>query len=439
MASGAASQPLFTIPFSGQTASNLGEEDDLFGGSGWGPPPAPPGAAGGSLGTEPSFAFDDLSAGQETLQSQPTATAFADHQQAGMQQEFSSAAELNPANAFAQHRDVAQGWQNSPAEPLQQQLAGTQAHATVPDQAAALWPQQSAQAPSAWPQTQSHGSMFSPQTSSQSRMHPQPHAQSSLQSHLLLQPQLQFPLHSSQAQSHPQGHPQPGLFPQQPQLHSHRQPLFQPPSQSQFQSQSQAQSLTGYPLRPPQQPPPPSHGQQHQGAQFLTPGVSQGPPLMFPSHPPSAPFQPAFEPGLHPQSLPFQAAFRPPALPQSMVPPLPIQSVFQPQPQPALQLPGGPLIVSTQRVSSPYAVQSSQHAQQEVSEEDFWSSQDAVMPPPESTGQSYAVDAAQLDAGKLDPAFCKSSQWHDNAYCSCVGHNFGSEICLTSIFEIMIR
>ena len=412
-------QPIFTIPFSGQSGLFAEEEDDLFGAVG-GQQPGPFGATGGSLGTEPSFAFEDLSAQQDELQSQPTPNAFVDDANARVA-EVSTAAGLY--DAYAQQADGIQnlGWQNNMAEPAQPQLAGTspyeaaseaaamQAHGQLPDQATALWPQQQAQT-SASLQAQSH-SLFNPQSQSllysQEPAHSlQSHSQSLFQPHMQFQSQLPF---QSQAQS--QFPPQSGLSPLQPRLPSQSQSLFQSSSQSPFQPQSQLQSQAG-PFRPVQQSLP-SHGQQHMGPQIFRPGgASQGLPLTSFGQPPSAasaPFQAAFQPVPPPQStassLPFQAAFQPPAPPPSVLPPVPNQSACQhPSPQaeaqsqPAFQLPGGPLAVSTQRVSSPYAVESNIHYQQGVSEDDFWASQDGGTAPPESSGLAHA-NTPQGDAG----------------------------------------
>lgn len=403
-------QPLFSIPFSGQPGLFAeDEEDDIFGAVA-GHQPGLLGASRPSLGKEASFAFDDLSAQQDELQSQSTAQAFADHLSAEMQD--GSTAGLYHASAFAQQYNGAQGpgWQNSMAEPAQQQVAGSgayeaasaavtmQAHGQLPDQDAALWPPQHAQ-----PSTSLHAqtqSLFNPHLQAQSPSHPQLQAQS-FQSHSqsLFQPSMQ-----SRAQLPLQSQPQSQWY-AGTQLQSQGQPLLQPPSQSLFQFQSQLQSQVR-PSFQPVRPPLLSHGQQHLAPQVFRPGgTSQGLPSTSFGHSPSAaaaaPFQPAFQPALLPQStplLPFQAAFQSPTSFQSSLPSVPVQPAFRPplpgpqaQSQPPLQLPGGPLLVSTQRVSSPFATDTRQHLQQKLPEDDFWASQDDGTAPPDYTGLSLAV------------------------------------------------
>lgn len=383
-------QPLFSIPFSGPSDPFAEEDDDIFGAVA-GHQPGLLGAPGDSLGTEPSFAFDDLSAQQDGLQSHPTAHITADQLNAAVQGVSTG---LYDESVYAQQHAGVQrpGWQNSMAEPAQQQPAGisldeprseagaVQAQGQLPDQATALWPQQHAQ-PSAALHAGSQ-SPFNPQLHTQAQLYPQSIQAESLQSqsHMLFRPHMQL---QSQLpfQSQPQSQARPGM---QPQLQSQSQSQMQPPTQSMFPPQSHLQSQ----VRPPVQPTWPgslSHGQQqHMAPQVFRPvGVSQGLSSAAFGHCPSAaaaPFQPVPLPQSAAPSQPLQSAFQVPTFSQSTVPPLPAQ--------PAIQLPGGPLAVSTQRVSSPYAIDSIHHSQQEVSEEDFWARQDDGSAPTESTGHS---------------------------------------------------
>lgn len=403
-------QPLFSIPFSGPSDPFAEDEDDIFGAVA-GHHPGLLGAPGDSLGTEPSFAFDDLSAQQHELQSQSTAHITAEQLNTAVQGVSTG---LNDASVHAQQHAGVQspGWQNSMAEPAQQQPAGIgpdetrseagtrQAQGQLPNQATALWPQQHAQ-PSASLHAGSQ-SPFNPQSQTQSQLYPHLQAESlQSQSQVLFRPhmqsQSQLPFQSQlQSQAHP------GMLLPQSQLQSQSQSLMQPPAQSMFPPQSHLQSQ----VRPPFQPTWPaslSHGQQqHMAPQVFRPlGVSQGHSSAAFGHFPSAAaaaFQPVPLPQSAAPSQPFQTAFQEPISSQSTGPPLPAQPAFQPtmpgpyaQSQPAFQLPGGPLAVSTQRVSSPYAINSVHNSQQEVSEDDFWASQDDGSAPAESTGHSHAA------------------------------------------------
>jgi len=285
--------------------------------------------------SEPSFSFDDVSIPQAGTSS-VDADDFGQHPS----MLYTASAPSSHDGSHAQQLAAGQGydWQGIVAQPQQhdaplQDLYGmsSQAMLTQPGQQQ----QDPNQAPGPWPQTQSQ---LQPQSPSLFQSQSSPSSQS------LFQPQLPF----------------------QPQFQSRSQPQSLSQSQPQFQSPAQSQGNLFSPVR--QQP----YGQGPlQAPQLFVPKISssQGnaPPAknQFPSVP----------------TLPFQQH-----------PGKAIQSSWLPiDPPVALQLPGRPLAVNTQRVSSPYAVDNGQQAQQDLyGEDDSWlgPNEAAALGQPQEQGQS---------------------------------------------------
>lgn len=239
--------------------------------------------------------------------------------------------------SLTQQDASSQGMLTHPGQPQQQ-----------PNQDAALWPE---------PQ-----SMFQPQSESvypnDSQYQSQSQSQYEFQGQALFQPGLSS---SSQTQAQSQGQPQSQAS------------LFRPVQQPAY-GQAQAPQVF-VPHKPATRGNAPS-------AYCQSPSVPNLPFQQFPSAPPGLPFQqlPSATPSLpfQQQAEQAQAPWAPPAQSQLLNPSLP------------LQLQGRPLAVNTQRVSSPYAVDSGQQSQHDLYGADAtWPGPDnaAALEQPQSQGQ----------------------------------------------------